>query len=572
MTSAPQQRLAEIDELELLRAAAQCRALMRTGMEVQWEVDEPALIAKALDFTWSLLRADVAALLLVEEGGEAPRLRGLRTTEGVQLVQEAMPASLFAPEAVGNRPGPFELRLPGSWSALSAVADGRSLPALRSALVAPLRVRGCCLGYLAVAKERAESFRPDHVEVLAVLAQQVALALDNAHRLRGAEQQGRQAQELLDSIADGLIVVDARLRVVYLNRAASALLGQPLERARGRPVSEVMPLLDESGSSLPPDTQPFARGVSEGRAVSQTAILRLRQRGQALPVAVSVAPVRRQDGQTAYAVGVYHDILREKELERRKTEFVSIASHEIRTPLAALRGFTELLLSRDVSPEVQRDWLSVMNRESTRLATLIEDLLDLTRIESGCMALRPERVRIDELARRVVALLETHEKRPRFTFCADPHLPEVMADGGKLTQVLQNLVSNAINYSSGRPSVHIEASRGCLAPAGVKHLGRLASDDASRCPGGPSVAVRDRGVGIALDQLRRVFDPFYRVQAGEPGAPNGTGLGLTIAKALVERHGGRMWVESTPGCGSTFGFCLPTQPRPGRSDGGIAVS
>jgi signal transduction histidine kinase len=242
-----------------------------------------------------------------------------------------------------------------------------------------------------------------------------------------------------------------------------------------------------------------------------------------------------------------------------------------------LQGFTELLLSRKVPPDVQRNWLNLMNEESTRLARLIEELLDLTRIESGRVALKPERVSVHDLVRRVVTLMQTHASAPRFEVSVSDDLPEITADPGKLTQVLANLLSNAIKYVPPGSCVRIKARRACLALPGAEHLGSLPGDEGVACPAGVSVAVADEGMGIARKHLRRIFEPFYRVQENEGQGSSGTGLGLAIAKAVVERHGGRMWVESCPGKGSVFGFCLPLDAGPsqlrrtdGRSGNGIS--
>lgn len=557
---------AHLDELQLLRAAAQSRALMRAGMTVLLELDEEALLTAALDAVWSLLRADLAAFFLTTDQEEQPRLRALRTPEGSQIIQRWDDDPLSLPPKVLASRVPVEISSP--WQTFPPSRNGDILRSVQSVLVVPLDVRGSRLGALAVGKRGSKPFRRDHVGILSIMAQQVALAVDNARRIDQARLQERRTRDLLDSVAEALFVVDGGLRIVYLNQAAAALVRQPADRVLGRPVLEVFRLLDEAGSSTPPEARPFIRAIKEGRVITETAALALGEPGSIVPVALSVAPVKAADGEAAYAVGIIHDISREKKIQRMKTEFVSMASHEIRTPLAALQGFTELLLSRDVPHSVQQDWLSLMNEESTRLATLIEELLDLTRMESGRMRLQREPVSMAELVSRVVALTERHEKRPRFEICVPEDLPQVTADPGKLTQVLANLVSNAVNYSPPRSSVRIRARRGCLAKPGTEHLGPLAEDESVACPAGISVAVRDRGLGVARQDLRHIFEPFYRAHAAKAEGSGGAGLGLAIAKAVVERHGGRMWVESSPGRGSTFGFCLSLDERwVGRQDG-----
>jgi signal transduction histidine kinase len=261
---------------------------------------------------------------------------------------------------------------------------------------------------------------------------------------------------------------------------------------------------------------------------------------------------------------------------RRAQEFVSVASHELRTPLTALQGFSELLLSREVSRDVQKSWLSLINQESVRLGSLIAELLDLTRLESGRARLSLGPVNLGDLVEHVLSLWAGNGLRARFSVHVQPGVPRLKADACKLTQVLGNLVGNAVNYSSPGSPIRIDVAPCCLARPSTKHLGLPAAGGAS-CPAGASITVRDRGIGISRQDQARVFQPFYRAASREregsaacADTPTGAGLGLTIARRLVEWHGGSMWVESCPGKGSTFGFCLPAHP-PRRSTCGTPL-
>jgi signal transduction histidine kinase len=277
--------------------------------------------------------------------------------------------------------------------------------------------------------------------------------------------------------------------------------------------------------------------------------------------------------QTSLALGKLRLAQSAAEQERRAQEFVSVASHELRTPLTALQGFSELLLSREVSREVQQNWISLINQESVRLNSLIGELLDLTRLESGRAKLSLGPVNLRDLVEHVVSLWGGNGQRSRFTVRFEAGLPRLKADACKLTQVLANLVGNAINYSPPGAPIRIEVAPRCLARPSTIHLGLTGSKDAT-CPAGTSIAVRDRGSGISEDELAKVFQRFYRAASREgetctdsASRPTGAGLGLTIARRLVEWHGGLMWVESCLGKGSTFGFCLPTQPPHQTSSG-----
>jgi signal transduction histidine kinase len=281
--------------------------------------------------------------------------------------------------------------------------------------------------------------------------------------------------------------------------------------------------------------------------------------------------------QTSLALEKLRVVSAAAEQGRRAQELVSIASHELRTPLTALQGFSELLLSREVSQDVQKSWISLINQESMRLGSLISELLDLTRLESGRVELKLEPVNLRDVAEQVVSLWRGDGRRSRISVRFQASVPRLKADVCKLTRVLANLVSNAVNYSPPGAPIRIEAAPHCLAGPSALHLGPPGSEGAP-CPAGVSIAVRDRGVGISQEDQARIFQPFYRAESPEgegsanpAGKPSGAGLGLTIARRLVEWHGGIMWVESCPGKGSTFGFCLPLRP-PHRSASGTALT
>lgn len=286
--------------------------------------------------------------------------------------------------------------------------------------------------------------------------------------------------------------------------------------------------------------------------------------------------------QASLAIGKLRMVEAAADRGRRAQELVSVASHELRTPLTALQGFSELLLSREVSQEVQRNWISLINRESARLGSLVGELLDMTRLESGRAELNLELVNPRDIVEHVLSLWESDGQRARFSVRIKEGVPRLRADAGKLTQVLANLVGNAVNYSPPASPIRIEVAPRCLARPATAHLNAPGLRSTS-CSAGVSIAVRDQGAGISQEQQGQVFQPFFRARSSEGNGPHsargtseGVGLGLTIAQRLVEWHGGLMWVESRPAAGSTFGFCLPEHatrrpaPRRTRSPGTIA--
>jgi PAS domain S-box-containing protein len=533
--------------------AAQERALSRGALRIFAQPDEAALLRVALDVVSSLLQVDVVALFLTSDGAGTPRCRAIKLQGGAHLSpRDEAPADAFATDVL-RRQAPRRCR---SWSPPGGEPCG-------SALAVPLGSQDVALGVLIVGRREACRFRDDHVSLLSAAGQQLALALLR-FRAPAPREHEDGARELLDSIAEGLLVVDDELRTTYLNPAASEIIGLPAPQALGRRVGEVLELTDDAGQALAIEAYPFARALWEDRPVALTA--NVVRRDRRTPFAFSVAPIRDQTGRAAYAVGVFHDCSREKEMERLRTEFISMASHEIRTPLSALQGFTELMLSREVPPNVQRDWLSLMNHEAVRLAALIEEMLDVTRIESGRVRLKLAPVQVGDVVCRVVRLLDGDGRRVHLVI---ERAPTVLADGDKLAQVVTNLLRNALDYSLPERPVEVEVARRCLA----QHRCSLVAVDgeartvaAHDCRPTVSVAVRDQGIGMTPEELSRAFQPFYRAEASRELLPEGSGLGLAIARAIVERHQGCLWAHSRPERGSSFGFCLPAQEAP-PSDG-----
>ncbi len=232
------------------------------------------------------------------------------------------------------------------------------------------------------------------------------------------------------------------------------------------------------------------------------------------------------------------------ELDRMKSDFVAIASHELRTPIHNIRGFAKLLLDGKVQDaETQREFLSIMDEQSDHLARLVNDILDVSRMDAGRVTMRRETVGVDELVREAVAQFKSTagEKAIAIETILPPHLPAVEGDRERLGQVLTNLVSNAIKFSPEHSTITVRAE---------------ASEDEL------VIAVQDEGIGIPAEALPRVFDQFYQVANSATRTQGGSGLGLYISKQIAQAHGGRIWAESELGKGSTFSFALPLKVAP----------
>ncbi|MBI2857243.1 MAG: histidine kinase, partial [Chloroflexi bacterium] len=239
---------------------------------------------------------------------------------------------------------------------------------------------------------------------------------------------------------------------------------------------------------------------------------------------------------------VLHDVTREREVDRMKTDFISVASHELRTPMTAIFGFTELLLDRSVELSApHREWLRVIHGESKRLSDIVEDLLNISRIEAGRLTLKLEDVPLRPLADRIVEQLAPGHPRHEFRVDIPDEHATARADADKLHRVVYNLVDNAVKYSpkGGRVEIKTRAGDG---------------------PASLVISVSDQGLGIPAEEISRLFTRFHRVDRPETTGLRGTGLGLYIVKSLVDIMGGKVWVQSEVNTGSTFFVTLPTSP------------
>jgi PAS domain S-box-containing protein len=250
----------------------------------------------------------------------------------------------------------------------------------------------------------------------------------------------------------------------------------------------------------------------------------------------AITPMRNTEGYVTHFIGVLSDITERKEIERLKDELVSTVSHELRTPLTSLRGFAELMLKRTFPPEKQAEFLRVIHGESLRLTELINDFLDLQRIETGRQTYDFETVSLTSFLQDILTVFDLENGTHRLHLEMPPGLPPVRLDTARGQQVVTNLLSNAIKFSP---------------LGGVVTVGAQIEGDSV------TVRVTDQGIGIPPEALPNLFSKFFRVNNKDTRSIGGTGLGLALAKEIIKAHGGRIWVESVLGKGSTFFFTLP---------------
>jgi PAS domain S-box-containing protein len=399
---------------------------------------------------------------------------------------------------------------------------------LRSYMCVPMWGRDRVLGALTfVASESERSYTEADLALAEELARRAAVAMENALLYRQVEERARAAR-VLDAVADGVFLVDARGVVLLWNHAAEAITGLAAEQVVGHTAAEAIP-----GWAAVAPRVPVVSEVDRAVARAETVPLEVGDR----ELWLSISGVGFADG-TVYA---FRDLTQDRMLEELKADFVSTVSHELRTPLAAVYGAAMTLRRRDfAADEEQRGkLLSVIVQESERLATIVNDILWASRLDAESMRFSIQSCNAEALAHGVIDAANVHRPANIEIVLRSPEeLPRVAADPDKVRQVLVNLLDNAIKYSPDGGRIEIELTAGS---ASVR------------------LTVHDEGLGVPPTEQRRIFEKFYRLDPNLTRGVGGTGLGLYICRELVHRMNGRIWMVSprTDGRGSTFAVELP---------------
>jgi two-component system phosphate regulon sensor histidine kinase PhoR len=341
-------------------------------------------------------------------------------------------------------------------------------------------------------------------------------------------------ETVFKGMAEGVLVVDGRGRILMVNDALRQFLSLPLQVADRTPL-EIIRNAELEGA--------IRKVIQEGK--STTFELSLPTPGgktfevHVVGILPSPEGKKKEGDEVKGAIAVFHEITRLKELERIRQDFVANVSHELRTPLTTIKGYAETLLEGALKEEVAFQFVQVIKRHTDRLAKIVEDLLTLSKIESREFQLAIEPCSLSDLIGDVLDVIREPAKKKKISLSYDklasPYF--VLGDRHYLEQVFVNLLDNAIKY--GREG------------------GRITISTVEKSPKEIEISVQDDGIGMPKEDLPRIFERFYRVDKGRSQELGGTGLGLSIVKHIVQGHGGRLWVESKLGEGSVFYFTLP---------------
>ena len=532
-------------ELEALRDRVS--KLSAASLHICASLDLDTVLQEAVDSARALTGARKGVIVPVADSGEPQGFVSSGLTADEQQWISDWP----------DGPGLFEhfrdlsraLRLPD----LGAYAEslGHSSDVLRSRIfqAVPMRHRGVHVGTLFLAdKEGGQEFSNEDEEISVLLASQTAAAIANARTYRHVERARADLEALVDTSPVGVLVLDARTgRPVSLNRKARQIVAGL--RVPERSVDELLEIITcrrADGQEFSANTH-LSKELMNATPVRAEEVVLKAPNGREITALINATPIRTEDGGVESLVVTLQDLAPLEELERLRTEFLCMVSHELRAPLTSIKGSSTTVLSASpaMGPAEMLQFFRIIDDQADQMRSLISDLLDAGRIEAGALSVSPELAVVADLVEQARRTFLSGGGRNALQIDLAPDLPGVLADPRRITQVLNNLLSNAARHSPESSPIRVAAERD-----------------------GPNVriSVSDEGRGLPPDLLPQLFRRYARVGGDQHSGIRGSGLGLAICKGLVEAHGGRIWAESGGlGLGTRFAFTLAVADH---ADGG----
>ena len=418
--------------------------------------------------------------------------------------------------------------------------------AVTSLLATSLRNRGEVVGTIYLIKgEGDQDFTPEDDETLIMFSSQAALIIASARRYRDEQRARADLETLINTSPVGVAVFDAGTGApVSFNREAARILeslwmpGRPPEN-----LLEVLTVRRADGREISLQEFPLAQLLSPGETLRAEEIVLSVPGGRSVTTLVNMTPMHSGDGEVASVVATMQDMTPLEEVERLRAEFLAMVSHELRTPLTSIKGSaaTVLGVSSTLGPAEMVQFFRIIDQQADQMSVLINDLLDVARIETGTLSVNPEPVTVASLVDQARSAFLSGGGRHGIRIDLPPDLPRVVADPRRIAQVLGNLLSNAARHSPEASPIRVSAAHEDF------HV---------------AISVSDEGSGVPAERLPHLFQKFSRLNAEDQGGD--TGLGLAICRGIVEAHGGRIWAESDgPGLGARLTFTIPVVEEAG---------
>jgi PAS domain S-box-containing protein len=497
--------------------------LLEIARALTQELDLDKLLARILRISIEMLAGQAGLLALKETGGWR-----VAAAHGIPAAFLSYLEPLLAEEKAA------ELDLVELNRMLKNLTYTASMGLLNGVGI-PLATHGRVIGVIFIFRSYPDIYSVNDKNLLQSFADQAAIAVYNAQLYRQVSYEKQRLDALLDSAADGMIILDANRTVERCNNAFEKLYGRPRAEFQGKAHADVIRWARR------PEGLTLEEAVSGGWPLTPNAYLYVegdleRADPPAMPVGITYAPLLAPDGTLRNIIATVRDITRFRNADQIKNTFVSIVSHELKTPVALIKGYVSTLRREDAKWDkaVIQDSLKVIEEEADHLAAMIEDLLDASRLQAGGLIPKLADVNLPALAERLAERFRTPDRRHTLVVDFPAKFPVILADENRVGQVLSNLISNALKY----------------APRGeVRISGQVRPEQVI-------VTVSDEGPGIDPADIPYVFDRFYRSDQAVRKT-KGAGLGLYLAKAIVEAHGGRIWLDPQPGSGARVCFSLP---------------
>ena len=523
---------------ERLELASQLELLGSAVIAITGQLGIETVLQRIVDLARELAGARYAALGVPNSQGELESF----IVSGVTPEQEL---------AIGLRPRgrgilglllrePKIIRLADLKAHPDSVGFPPNHPPMRSFLGVPIVTHGRVLGNLYLTEKRTGSeFNDDDARLVEILARHAAVAIENAQLYRRLELDRRRLNLLIDQFPEAVIVVEPDPeQVTMVNQQTSQLLGWDIKTPM--PMSEFLhrnKRLDLDGSVIPDDYVPMVRALRRGEVLSRSELMVERPNGERIAILVNGAPLIDDSGTVIAAIAVFQDYTQIRDAEQIKDDFLSLVSHELRTPLTTIRGGAFMLRHNRESLDefAQESILGDVEREGERLQFIIENMVQLANIRAGRYSLETEPIHVRLLIERAIRV--AHETAPErhFNSRIEPNL-FAEADQVSVDQILLNLLRNAIKYTPSNSVIEVDAHRD----------GEMIE-----------ISVRDHGPGISDEDLPFVFERFRRGAESQRSRIEGMGVGLYLAKNLVEAHGGTIVAERPNDGGTRFRFTIP---------------
>ena len=518
--------------------------LLKTSTAVVSSLDLQTVLDRILEQAGRLLNVRMSAIIALDEQRGVFRIRashGLSSQFADQLTIQPTEPSSVTMRALHVRE-PIQVSDTETDPSYTPQRPRARAEGYRAILAVPLNTQYAPPSALLVFHPVPYEFSHNEIQLLSNFANQATMAIENAILYERSDmrlqEQTRRLEALIQSLQDGLILSNLSGAVVYANRRVGELANLTPVELSGTPVTQVLSRIVENASE-PETVHDDVINILD-RKNERWVELALLVLGRTVHVRLDTFDVTDTNNVPIGRGLILHDITADLELDRLKSSLVSTVSHELRTPLAAIKGYASTLLADDVEWDrnSQREFLSIISNESDRLTSLVNNLLDLSRIEAGSLTLSRDECDLKEIIQRAANRSQLHTEN-RFEVQLEPDLPTLYADRPRLETIIRNLIENSVKYAGESAKIRVNVTQ-----QGEQIVFR----------------VNDDGPGIPEPESQRIFESFYQVNANLARISSGAGLGLAICQGLVRAHGGEIWVEKQKR-GASIAFSIPLKPK-----------